>query len=482
MASPAPDLPLAGVRVVDLAEGHFQGVGRQLADLGAEVLRIEPPGGSADRQGGVRSAGTSLTFAVLNANKSGASADVSTDQGRAELAALVVDAAVVLVSAESDFFRTGLFDREEAARRFPSTVVVVLSDFGLTGPKSGWRATPAVLFAQSTLLASSGMPDVVEPLLPPSFLAYGSATVQAVWATLVAYVHARRNGRGDYVDFSALEGLIQTIDPPVGMTGTARAGQSMADLPRGRPSAGHLYPIFPAADGHVRICLLAPRQWQGMFRWLGEPEEFADPEYAVIRTRYAAADRLYPVIGELLAGLTCDQAVEQGGAHGVPIAEVAPVEHVLAEPAFRAAGDFSELALADGRIATVPLGVYEIDGVRAGVRSPAPDLPLDAPASPRPEAASGARTATSPSPAHPFSGLRVLDLGVIVVGAELGRLFGDHGADVVKVESRSAPDGARTTRPGVLMNNMVAWGQRNKRSLGLNLKSEGGRAIFARLV
>jgi len=60
--------------------------------------------------------------------------------------------------------------------------------------------------------------------------------------------------------------------------GSATGGVPAANGPRGRPDARHLYPMFPCADGWVRICILAPRQWQGMFTWLGEPEELADLE------------------------------------------------------------------------------------------------------------------------------------------------------------------------------------------------------------
>src|SRR3546814_17694950 len=88
----------------------------------------------------------------------------------------------------------------------------------------------------------------------------------------------------------------------------------------------------------------------------------------------------------------------------------------------------------------------------------------------------------STSTALPFEGLRVLDLGVIVFGAEAGRAFADLGADVIKVESIAFPDGLRQTRSGEAMNASFAWGQRNKRSIGLDLRSEAGRAVFLELV
>jgi crotonobetainyl-CoA:carnitine CoA-transferase CaiB-like acyl-CoA transferase len=82
----------------------------------------------------------------------------------------------------------------------------------------------------------------------------------------------------------------------------------------------------------------------------------------------------------------------------------------------------------------------------------------------------------------PFEGLRVLDLGVIVAGGELGRLFADHGAEVIKVESAAYPDGLRQTPPGQPMSRSWALTHRNESSLGLDLRSPEGAALFRRLV
>src|SRR5690348_12164977 len=97
MASPAVP-PLSGVRVIDLAEGPYQILGRYLADLGAGVTRVEPVGGSDDRRSGVMSRGSSLSFAVSNIGKQSVVVDVTTADGRRTLAALADDADIVLVS------------------------------------------------------------------------------------------------------------------------------------------------------------------------------------------------------------------------------------------------------------------------------------------------------------------------------------------------------------------------------------------------
>ncbi|MBL7621925.1 CaiB/BaiF CoA-transferase family protein, partial [Frankia sp. AgB1.8] len=102
----------------------------------------------------------------------------------------------------------------------------------------------------------------------------------------------------------------------------------------------------------------------------------------------------------------------------------------------------------------------------------------DAPAVRRQGAAAGAGV----RPVRPLAGIRVLDLGVIVFGAELGRLFADQGADVIKIENAAFPDGLRQSRSGAAMSASFAWGHRNRRSLGLDLRDPRGAEIFRVLV
>jgi crotonobetainyl-CoA:carnitine CoA-transferase CaiB-like acyl-CoA transferase len=469
-------LPLSEARVLDLVDGRLQGVGRLLADLGAEVVRVEPPSGSSDRLSGVMDGDASLTFLTRNVNKASVVIDPATGEER--LQELLGLADIVLVTTRSTPYDVSLI--RDARVTNPRLVVVEMTDFGLTGAHRDWIGTPAVHFALSSVLSRSGLPEVPEPLLPPEFLAYEAAAVQAVWTAVLGYYQARRTGAGDDIDFSVSEALIQILDPGMGIGGSARAGAPMRDLPRGRPDSRHLYPIFPARDGWVRICVLSARQWQGMFSWLGEPAEFADPKYNSIGTRFASAATLYPLIGRMLADLTREEATAAGQSYGVPVAGMASVSEVLATEAFHDAGAFHEIELADGRTATIPTGWFEIDGERAGYRTGAPAIGsstkvfMSEPTTIVPSSA--------PLRSQPFAGLRVLDLGVIVVGAELGRIFADHGAEVIKVESRAFPDGSRQSYDGSEMTEGFAWGHRNKRSLGLNLKHDEGKRLFRELV
>jgi crotonobetainyl-CoA:carnitine CoA-transferase CaiB-like acyl-CoA transferase len=223
---------------------------------------------------------------------------------------------------------------------------------------------------------------------------------------------------------SAYEAAAQVLDPGYGIGGSATGSRPAAHGPRGRPDARHLYPILRCRDGWVRVCVLSARQWAGMFRWLGESADLADPALASIAERHARAAVLLAAYEKLFAALSRAEAVAQGQRHGVPTAAVLTLAEAARGEHFGARQAFTRL-----RGITVPNGLVEIDGQRAGLRGPAPGVGehtaevLAELTSPRQEPPASAPQTT----ARPLDGIRVLDLGVIVVGAELGRLLGDLG-------------------------------------------------------
>jgi crotonobetainyl-CoA:carnitine CoA-transferase CaiB-like acyl-CoA transferase len=208
-----------------------------------------------------------------------------------------------------------------------------------------------------------------------------------------------------------------------------------------------------------------------MFRMMGEPPEFADPKYQDIMVRFKDPD-LLPAIARFFADKTRAEIEALGQAHGVPLAGLLSLADCLAADHIRERGVFVDASLPGGKSAPFPDGVIVLDGVRMG---PLQDDRAARPPKPAPEA--------SPSgPALPLAGIKVLDLGVIVVGAETGRLLGDLGAEVTKIESQAFPDGSRQTYLKIGLSGGFAAGHRNKRSLGLNLKSDEGKALFRRMV
>ncbi|MFT3799986.1 MAG: CoA transferase [Burkholderiaceae bacterium] len=528
-------LPLSGVRVVELSD-KAETCGRTLADLGAEVVLVEPPDGCAARRQPPMLGANSLYFATHHANKRAVRIDLRQSQGRERLRALLADADIFIETTRPGTLESLGLGAAALREAFPSLVIVSITDFGQTGPYRDHQGTGAVHMAMSGMLSRSGLPGQ-PPLLPPAAIAEESAAMQAAWCALVAHWAALEDGHGDHLDFSLFDATTQVLDPPLGPTGSAANGQSAASMVgRDRPAPFPLYPIFPCADGHVRICVLAPRQWQGMFDWLGRPAAFADPSYASMATRMANIVELNGAIARLFRDRRADDLVAEGQRRGVPIAAVRTPGEVLNDPHLHAREAFVDVAVG-ASAGKCPDGCLTLDGRRAGIRRPAPAVPeTDFAWTPRPDraapagadaggnnpvsgnhdyanpdganpdganpdgdnlagtnpagaassgAASGGRGEREGAPAEPrrpLQGIKVLDLGVIVAGAELGRLLADQGADVVKVENRAFPDGLRQTLSGAPMSISFSLGHRGKRSVGIDLKSEEGRALFKRMV
>jgi crotonobetainyl-CoA:carnitine CoA-transferase CaiB-like acyl-CoA transferase len=469
---------LAGVRVVDLTDGTANLCSRFLADLGADVVLVEPPDGSSLRRAEPMHEGTSLRFAMYNANKRGVAVDLGAAPGRETLRRLLDGADIVIDSGLPGRLPMAGVTPEELRSDHPGLVVVSVSNFGPDGPSAHDPASPWTLLARAAVLARSGPPGFERPLMPPTEVVDAIVAAQASWAALVAYWGALQTGHGDEVDVSAFEAVLQLFDPVFGTGGTAGAGKRWYEFVSGRPNSAHLYPIFPCRDGHVRIAVLGVRQWHGLRAWIGDPEQFMDPSFDLVMNRFRAAATLYPLVRTLFADAAAADLVAEGQRRGVPIAPVLDPREVLSADHYRERGAIAELEIAPGVRADVPTGCLEVDGGRAGFRGRAPllgehDDTIDW--EPRERV-----VAPVAEPEQPLAGLRVIDLGVIVLGAEVGRLFADLGAEVIKVESRGFPDAGRTAAGGE-MTPSFAWGNRNKLGLGLNLRDSDGVALFTRL-
>ena len=171
--------------------------------------------------------------------------------------------------------------------------------------------------------------------------------------------------------------------------------------------------------------------------------------------------------------------VAEGQSHGVAISAVLDPAQILASEHFQAVGAVADAELVPGVRSTIPTGYYSVNGQHIGFRTPAPPAGRRRAAV---ERRAGADAAPARSGPRPFDGLRIIDLGIIVAGGELSRLFGDLGAEVIKVESAAYPDGLRQARVGEAMSESFAWTHRNNLAFGLDLRSAAGKQIFSRLV
>lgn len=449
--------PLAGLNVVDMVTGPLAPATRYLAELGACVTHIALEGYDPQTREGLKLFAAHVGKQILRL-----------EPARPEAALeLIGKADAVVVDPRSGVGTLSLFQPDVLRNRFPDALILTGSDFGLGNSCSHWNASDPVLHALTGELSRSGIRGMA-PLLPPGELATECAAAQFAWVILVALAQRLQGTQADSIDYAMLDGAMQALDPGYGISGSATLGRSAKLLSPDRPPRGFMYPILPCRDGYVRICLLAARQWRGMFKWMGSPAEFASPEFEKVGARYKSTT-LIPAIAKFFAGQTKDELEAGAQRHGVPLSALLDADEAIAARHFAERKTFRQVSAPDGSNITLPNGVIEIDRQRM-VADPG------APTTSRP-------TMAPPTvPGLPLSGLKVIDLGVIVVGGEQSRLLADLGADVIKIESRAFPDGTRQTDLAIGMSVSFAAGHRNKRSLGLNLRSEEGKALFERLV
>ncbi len=353
----------------------------------------------------------------------------------------------------------------------PAQVVCSITWFGRSGPYAAWPGTDDVVVGMSGWLSQSGVPEK-PPLLVPGAVASDTASVMGTWAVLAALWHRRATGRGQTLDVSALEAVIQ-VD-------TWSLANASAGAPRRVRGGVQMYPSLRTRDGIVKVVVMSDRQWRALFDWIGRPVELADPAFDQMMTRIMRREEIFSVVGPFLETMTTREAAEEAQRRGIVITPINTPADLLADEHFLARGTLRNVEVEPNVWGRVPAGFAEFDGVRLGHRFRAPSVGehnglISWKSDTRPRATADAHEG------GPLAGLRVLDFGQGGVGVQCGRLFADHGADVIKVESARYPDFMRLMGPN-LTSPSFASSSRSKRSFSVDLKTPEGVALVRRLV
>ena len=250
---------LGPYRVLDLTNERGLLCGQMLGDLGADVVQVEPPGGSRARRLGpfvddVPHPDRSLHWWAFTRNKRGVTLDLEHEEGRAILRRLVERADFLIESETPGVQQARGLGYADLAALNPRLVYVSITPFGQDGPKARWADTDLVLMAASGPLLLTGDEDR-PPLRMTVPQAYAHASAEAAGAALVANHERQRSGRGQHVDVSAQQSIALATQSYILSSATG--------FPEGRRISGGvgLGPftvrfVFPASDGHVSITLL----------------------------------------------------------------------------------------------------------------------------------------------------------------------------------------------------------------------------------
>jgi crotonobetainyl-CoA:carnitine CoA-transferase CaiB-like acyl-CoA transferase len=460
--SPTPLVDLRVVEISDRIAGAY--CGKLLVDAGADVVKVEPVAGDPLRRftatGAVPPKGTDAPlFSYLNSGKRSVTA-VSDE--------LLVGADVVIMTA----IARGV-DPQGLVERAPRSVVVTVSDFGLTGP---WSDRPATEF---TLQASSGLTGFRgDPAGPPISIGgelgeyMGGAC--AAYGALALRRRVRRGGPGGHLDMSMLEAI--TL-----MQSSEWLHSQLLNVPPILRSV-EVPSIEEASDGYVGISMVTGQQWLDFAAMVDCPELTEIPDLRFQIGRWGYRDWIRERIGPWMRERTVGEIVELGQLFRLPIAPL-------------------------GNGSTIP----EMDHLRergvyadnpAGFRQPrAPWLmsaAAPAPIRPAPEQGGAdheslwqAResAASDAIPDLPLAGVRIVDLTAFWAGPAATHSLAAFGADVIKIESIQRPDGIRYS--GGMRTDVDDWWEygwvfhamnTNKRSVTLDLESEDGIRLLKQLV
>jgi formyl-CoA transferase len=366
--------PLAGIRVVE-ATTTVAGpmCGCVLADLGADVLKVELPGGEVSRRLPPFLPGTnpplSFAHAHVNRNKRSLCLDLRTDAGREVFLDLSRRSDVVVEN-----FRPGTMEGwgvgYAAVRAVkPDIIYASISGFGQYGPDHDQCGYDPLAQAASGFMSLNGDADG-PPVRSPTFLADDLAGVHAALAVLAALHHRSRTGEGQHLDVALLDSLLFQSD------GFLTVGAMGGDYPRMGNEFCFACPanVYEAKDGRVFLGVLLDTHWKVLAGVLGRPDLADDPGYASIPGRLAARDAINVLVSEWAAGQTVAEISETLHASGLPVATVRTYAEAAADPHVRARGMLQDVVQADGSIVPITGPAAKFSRTPTRVRTGAPAL------------------------------------------------------------------------------------------------------------
>ena len=480
---------LVGLRVLDLADHSAVFAGRILADLGAEVILVEPSGGGPTRQlrpflDGVAAEERSCVHQYFGANKKSVVLDVETADGKDKFLRLVATADIVLDTASPgrlDALGLG-FDALTAAR--PGLIQISVTPFGLDVPWSDRKANDLVAGAAGGLVWVSGEPRGT-PVQGGANPSYCMASLTAASAATIAVTHRDATGEGAHVDIALQEATVTAVT----QTSAASTWAWFERIPR-RPG---LSSALECADGGFVGHLVRPEGFSGFLAWLDrvgiEHDMTIDDAHHAIVGKPAKDNPVVKATFDLAARLTRDEFAKgalEADIVCLPVLgfdDMGATEQYIVNDQFRTvthSGIDRELGFARSAVDTSDDHIAIRRAPMLGehteeILSSLEPVPVRSP------------TGVSTKPGCALEGLRVVDFGWVLAAPLGGRILASFGAEVVRVESSNKPDSMRrqlgpdgTYDPnlGGLFNSVNA----GKKSLTVDLKSEEGLGLVKELI
>ncbi|MGE0415969.1 MAG: CaiB/BaiF CoA transferase family protein [Acetobacteraceae bacterium] len=327
-----PNYPLAGFTILDLTQ-FYQGpyATMMLAKAGADVIKIEPPGGESLRHMAPPGKEGGFPVVMLNANKRGITMNLKTEQGRDLLKKLVLKAdALVENYAPGVMDRLGVgFDVLHAIN--PRLVYASATGFGLSGPDRNNLAMDFTIQAASGVMSLTGYPDSPPTRTGAPYVdILGGAHLYA--ALMTGLLERERTGVGRLVEVAMVEAVYSCL--ATGLDQYFRAGRKVPGR-TGNAFANYNrapYNVYPAKDGHIAIILVTEQQWQNLLRAMGREDLKDDPKFINNDARVKHYDETEAIVNAWTTVHTRAEIFAATSQAKVPCAPVRDIEEVMNDP------------------------------------------------------------------------------------------------------------------------------------------------------
>jgi crotonobetainyl-CoA:carnitine CoA-transferase CaiB-like acyl-CoA transferase len=478
---------LSGLRVLDLT-GRMGGYcGLLLANLGAEVILIEPPGGDPMRREGPfkndhSDREQSLSFAAYHTNKRGVVLDLENDEARATFRELVRHADVVIEDQPA-----GRLDRlglgyQELQSLNPALVMTSITGFGQSGPYRDFKSPNIVAFAMGGLMNLCGHPGRA-PLMGPCDVAYHLGSVHAAFGTLIALFNRRASGRGGHVDVSLQDVLV--ADPFLriimrySVTGEVpeRTGHSQSTT---------VAETYQCKDGYARIFVNQADHWNRFVEWLGRPPELLDPKFENAQNRFPLRETIDRLVEARTLNYEAKKFFNEFQSLRLAAAPINSPSAFLADEQTRHRNFVTTVEHSALGRHDFPGDPYRFSESPWRVERGAPLFgenqeqirqQLGRPSSWLSESISAAPSLPS---GKPFEGIHVISFPTGIVGPALAGLLAQHGAQVISIEAgrsaRSPQHGQKFQTASDLESN------RDRRRIVIDMKHPDGVALAKKLI
>jgi crotonobetainyl-CoA:carnitine CoA-transferase CaiB-like acyl-CoA transferase len=496
---------LTGTRVVEVGGGYAAPMaGKLLADLGAAVVKVEPPEGDPARRHGPFPAGVpnpeaSGAFIALNANKRSLVLDLGAAPGRRALEALAAEADILLHDLPPRAMEAAGLDYARLAARNPRLVLLSITPYGLTGPYRDFAASDLTLIHGGgfAYLCPDGSPHADRP--PLRFFGHHAllqAGLHGATAALAAHLRAGAQGIGEHIDLS----IHSTVGLLLGRHFPAYSYQGKVEsrLTQNITAPSNL---FPCKDGVIYLIAVEDAQWERLVEMMGQPDWTRSPLVADRAARGQNQDYLTEHLSRWTAQWTAEELFHACQKNRIGAAPVYDFDRIASDPHLAERAFFvpHEHPVA-GRL-LLPGSPYRLRQPWWALRTPAPRLGeanglktslFGGPALARTvRAAETPPGGPAPSPAAPdlpLRGVRVLDLTWVWAGPHATLLLAYLGAEVLKVESAARADLARRLDiyPQGMAGGLNRCGYFNtvgqaKQSVAINVSHPEGLALVKQL-